>query len=468
MDGILPLDRQTTFVLLNTLIVIIGVTATVHILLRKSDPKAALLWISLVWLAPIIGAVTYVLFGINRLDRRARRLVVPPLLTHEQTGTVPKSVSKSAKWAAHDRLARAVSHLNLTSGNDVEIYEGVADIHDAMIHAIRSAKNSILLSTYIFRKGELGRSVAEALIEADQRGVDVKVLLDGVGAGYLRSRLFYEMKKGGVEVRRFMHSFWPWRMPYLNLRTHRKWLIIDAETVFTGSANIGFVRNLETQFKITGPVVEQCIDMFDFDWRLTGGPPVDLATSPLSNDGSSILFRGIPSGPIYPRERLRLILMAAIGRATDRIRILTPYFIPDNAMVAELVLASLRGVSVEIYLPKKSNYFFADWAARWQLQELLNAGCQVYLRDHIFDHSKMMTLDGEWALIGSSNWDARSFRLNFEYDLECYSPEFVSKLDKIIDQRRDASEEIDPIAYRQRSALKKLKESAARLLLPYL
>lgn len=455
--------------LFQGLLIAVSIGLTIHILLNKSDPKASLMWIALVWFAPIFGAVFYLFFGINRITRRAQRIM------RESRAADGRSLLKDDfdfaddPWTEFRRLGNHVTHSRRHRGNAIEIFEGIERIHNAMISAIERAETTVVLSTYIFRRDDLGIALTNALIKADQRGVDVKVLLDGVGNGFLRSKTYRQLKSGGVEVRRFLHSFWPWRMPLLNLRNHRKILVIDNHTAFTGSMNIGRVRNMETQIKIMGPVTRQFLQAFEYDWILAGGISLpEVFHKPYTKKVGTVVARGVLSGPIYRRERLRWILLGAVSSATKNIRIVTPYFIPDQGLSSGLILAALKGVKVEIILPKKSNYAFADWASHRQIKDLLRAGCQIYHRPDVFDHSKIMTIDGHWALIGSSNWDARSLRLNFEFDVECESQEFVAELDRLIDQRRAKSKAMIWQEFESRSLLVKLREASSRLLLPYL
>ena len=415
----------------NIALISVSVVLTIHILLHKSDPKASLMWIALVWFAPLFGAAFYLLFGINRISRRAQKLIDHNIQIGNNTAPLVDDFDLADDpWIEFRRLGNHVTDSRRCRGNNVEIIEGISAVHLAMVSAIDGAEKTIVLATYIFRRDDLGLALANALVRADQRGVDVKVLLDGVGNGLWRSRIYRQLKAGGVDVHRFLHSVWPWRMPYLNLRNHRKILIIDGAIGFTGSLNIGRVSNLETHFKIGGPILNQMLTAFDFDWRLAGGSLLPkVFKGPFLKEVGKMEARAIPSGPIYPRERLRWILLGAMGAATKNIRIVTPYFIPDQGLLSGLIMAALRGVTVEVILPKNSNYGFADWAGRRQLQELLRAGCHIYLRDDVFDHSKLMTIDGHWALIGSSNWDARSLRLNFEFDFECEDVTFAIELE---------------------------------------
>ncbi|MEP3655647.1 MAG: phospholipase D-like domain-containing protein [Litorimonas sp.] len=456
---------------MQALFIAVSVSLTVHILLNKSDPKASLMWIALVWFAPVFGAVFYLLFGINRISRRAARLEESPQRSFSSSTEYehPASDQEESLGLEFHRLGNFVTRSHRTLHNRIEILQGVTEIHDEMRRAIEAADTSIILSTFIFKNDTLGKEIAQTLVRAAQRGVDVKVLLDGVGRGPFSSRIRKRLENGGVDLQRFLHGFWPWRAPFLNLRNHRKILVIDGRTAFTGSLNIGRVKNLETHFKIHGPVTKQFTETFKKDWALACGKalPDDVLKKNFERSGN-VIARGIRSGPAYENERLRWIILGALGCAKREIRVVTPYFIPDRGLLSGLTLAALKGVDVEIVLPKHSNFPFADWAAEHQLKGLIEAGCNIYRRSDLFDHSKLMTIDGKWALVGSSNWDARSLRLNFEFDLECEDSEFIANLNEVIAERRVNSSLVRLADLENSSMIKRLRDASARLLLPYL
>ena len=459
-------------VIIHAAFVLLSLALTVHILLHKSDPKASFLWIIFVWLAPFLGAILYLTFGVNRMARPAKKNTC----LYENRFHAPTEYEYEGRNAPNGlgpdfhRLGNNITHSHRIQGNLIQIIEGVQLIHETIMLAINTAEQSISLSTYIFKNDDLGKAISNSLIEAKKRGVDVKVLLDGVGNGPFRSHIRRRLKAAGIDVRTFLKGFWPWQLPFLNLRNHRKILIIDGAIAFTGSLNIGRVKNLETHFKLQGAILRQIMRTFHRDWCIAGGQPVTdhVSDKYRFETAGTVIARGIRSGPAYENERLRWILLGALGCAQQEIRILSPYFIPDAGLLSGVKLAALRGVNVEIILPNTSNYPFADWAAMHQMGDLMQAGCHIYRRSDLFDHSKLLTIDGKWALIGSSNWDARSLRLNFEFDVECEDPSFVSELDQIIIERRQKCQPMCFDDFENRSGLKKVRDAAAHLLLPYL
>jgi cardiolipin synthase len=468
-----PSFIESIIVPLQTVLPILYVTlslfVSVHVLRFKTDPRASLLWIALVWFAPLLGAFLYFMFGINRISRRAQRLGVLDTSTNIDCKGCAQSFENDKYWQGFCHLGCKVTGTPQVDGNKIDILEDIDHIHNAFIDAINAAQKSVFLTTFIFKHDDLGKRVVTALANADQRGVEVFISLDGFGNILARSWSFRELKKRGLNVHRFLHSYWPWRMPYLNLRNHRKILIVDQKIAFTGSINIGRVPNLETQFKLQGPIIEHMCDAFLENWAMSTKSQRPTLISPNSTHQSeNIIARGIKSGPAYSLPRTRTFLSGALNAASESVRIVTPYFVPDKAMLSDIELASLRGVNVELVLPNKSNHRITDWAARRQLKTLLATGCTIYLRDDVFDHSKIMTVDDRWVLIGSSNWDSRSLRLNFEFDIECVSEKFAASVNEVIDNKQNTSQLLHQADYLKRSRLVVLRDSAARLLLPYL
>jgi cardiolipin synthase len=281
-----------------------------------------------------------------------------------------------------------------------------------------------------------------------------------------------------VPVARFLHDWLPWQMPFLNLRNHKKLLIVDGALGFTGGLNIGAENMQSTKprhpvkdvhFRIEGPVVAQLMETFAEDWRFTTGEalagdewwPDDEATGP-------VLARGISSGPDEDLGKLELLLQGALGQARHHLRIVTPYFLPDEQLMSGLALAALRGVQVDIVLPEKSNHILVDWALRAHVGFVTTEGIRFHLAPLPFDHAKLMTVDGHWSLVGSPNWDVRSTRLNFEFSVECYETTFTASLDELIDAKIAQAKSLSPDQLARRPLPIRLRDAAARLLLPYL
>jgi cardiolipin synthase len=458
--------------LVLALYILLAAVVTIDVLLKKSDVPRALGWMGLVWFTPIFGSLLYYLFGINRVTRRALRMS----RQRRKQATPPGSTTPDASEniAQLCDVGERVTGDPLTAGNALTVLDSGREAYPVMLQAIRGAKHSIALASYIFRNDKAGREFADALIEAAQRGVKVRVLLDSIGAGYIYPRILYRMRAGGVEAERFLHTWLPWRMPFLNMRNHRKVLLVDGRIGFTGGINIGD-ENLGAQaikdihFRVEGPVVRTLMDTFARDWAFTTDEELDEdCWWPKLEPAGPICARGLRAGPDADIYKLETILGAAITLARERVRIVTPYFLPDPRLQFVIAQAGLRGVEVEIVLPQRSDQRLLDWAMRGHLRFFRHVKARVIVTPGTFDHSKLCTVDGEWSVIGSSNWDARSFRLNFELDLECVGRDFTAELDAIIDAKIARGRRIDPDCLASEPVWLRLRNAAARLLMPYL
>lgn len=460
-----------------TVYVLVASIATSHVLLTKNDVRAALGWVAVAWLSPIFGALLYFAFGINRVTRRALHFTK---LEHERgSATGPDSEpAVPANIATLSEVSQRVTGSPLIAGNAISLLQGGDEAYSAMLAAICEARHSIALASYIFRNDAIGGAFIDALIEAQRRGVAVRVLIDSVGSGYFLSGALRRLKAGKVPAARFLHSWMPWRMPFLNMRNHKKLLIVDGRVGFTGGLNIeaghsfrlaskGYVDGV--QVRIEGPVTRQLMDTFARDWSFTTNEVLDKGAwwPPIERAGS-VFARGIHSGPDADIFKLETILGAALAQARQRVRIVTPYFLPDQRIQFAIAQAGLRGVAIEILIPERCDYFFLDWAMRAHMRFFEDVPATLYFSPSPFNHGKLMTVDGQWCLIGSSNWDTRSFRLNFEFDLECYDRALTADVDALIEQKISRSRR--PSWHELSTAPKwaQLRDATARLFLPYL
>jgi cardiolipin synthase len=267
-------------------------------------------------------------------------------------------------------------------------------------------------------------------------------------------------------------------MPFLNMRNHRKLLIADGRIAFLGGINIGRENSVrlagaraihDVHFRVTGPIARVVMDAFARDWSFTTDEDLDddCWWPPLEPAGE-VFARGLRGGPDADLYNIELILGAALSIAQKRVRIVTPYFLPDQRLQFAIAQAGLRGVEVQIVLPEKSDQTIMDWAMRGHLRFFRYVRAQIVATPPPFDHAKLCTVDGEWSLIGSSNWDARSFRLNFEFDLELTGRAVTAAIDALIDARIARGRPLDPACFARETVWKRLRNAAARLLMPYL
>jgi len=472
-------------IIVATVGVMMAVSASLHAALTKRDVRAAVSWAMLSWFSPYIGPILYLLFGINRIQRRAirlkrRRADGPTPHMTESTDAAPGAVAAlQPHLAPLRRLIDNVTRRELTRGNRVEPLIGGDAIYDAMLDAVARAERTIGIATYIFGNDPVGRRLADALGEAVDRGVTVKVLIDGFGARYSRPRIAGYLEERGVETAHFLESVMPWRMPYANLRNHRKLMVVDGRVGFAGGANIrasfsaaqvGDAAQRDTHFRFEGPVVAHLAEAFAEDWAFITEEILDEETwfPDLSPHDGGVLARGILSGPDRNLEATHWSLMGALSVARDRVVIATPYFLPDRQLVAALNIAATRGVEIDILLPERNNLRLVSWAAAAQLSQVLKGGCRVHFTPPPFDHSKITVVDGVWAMVGSSNWDPRSLRLNFEFDVEIYDPVLVETLTRHLAGLRHEGRAVTMAELDARNPLVRTRDAAVWLFSPYL
>ncbi|WP_044890399.1 cardiolipin synthase [Myxococcus hansupus] len=466
------------------LTVLISVLASAHAVLHKRDVRAAVAWVGLAWLVPVLGGVLYVLLGINRIRRRARSLMLKeehgrflpaPEVAPMKAEALSQPHPEAAPLAPLVRLGDAVVGVPLLPGNRITVLESRRDAYPAMLEAIDAARVSISLCSYIFDNDLAGRRFVEALGAAVQRGVEVRVLVDAVGSRYTWPPILGRLRRAGVRAARFLPSLMPYRLPFANLRNHRKLLVVDGRVGFTGGMNIrkhfwpGEHAAVDLHFRVDGPLVGQLQETFAEDWAFTTRERLsgEAWFPPLSAAGG-VLARGIADGPDEDFETLRTVLLGALATARTSVRIITPYFLPDTALITALSVAALRGIQVDILLPEKGNLPVVQWATYAQLWQVLRPGCRIFLTAPPFDHTKLMVVDGVWSLIGSANWDPRSLRLNFEFNVECYDAALASELEGVIAARLRNARPLTMAQVDARSLPARLRDGLARLLSPYL
>ena len=466
--------------------VLVALGTTAHIVLFKSDVRAAIGWTGLVWLAPFIGAMLYWLLGINRIRRRAGRIRRGTNLAQDFTQEIALKQQEASflpatmptRFGALATAVGATSGQALIPGNTVEPLINGDQAYPAMLAAIEAATATIGMTSYIFDNDRAGALFAEALAGAVARGVVVRVLIDGVGARYSKPPITGVLTARGITTARFLPRIFPLANPYFNLRSHRKILVVDGRVGFVGGMNVreGCLLAVPSRdptqdihARVTGPVVRQFVETFAFDWHFTtrevlAGPgwfPVLEPTGP-------VVARGIPDGPDEDFETLHDTILSALSIAHHSVQIVTPYFLPDEPLIDALRVAAMRGVRVDLVLPEKNNLTVVAWAAMAQLWHVLRWGVRVYLSKPPFDHSKIMVVDGTWSMLGSANWDPRSLRLNFEYNVECYDTALAQVLSAVVQGKIATGKPYTPVDWQRQTLFQKLRGGVARLGQPYL
>ncbi|HNR13764.1 MAG TPA: phospholipase D-like domain-containing protein [Thermodesulfobacteriota bacterium] len=472
----------TEWLLVSIGVILIG-SAAGHALLYKRDPKAAWGWIAVCVIFPIFGPLLYFFFGINRVKIRARQLEENLSVPRRHVPTLPIGVALcspedlSVQYRDIARISDAVTLRPIVGGNSVEILHNGESAYPAMLKAIEEAERSVFLCTYIFETNQTGMHFIEALSRALERGVTVKVLLDGFGEFYYSPRASTVLRRFGIDTARFIP---PSLIPptlNVNLRNHRKILSVDSHIAFVGGMNIGDRhlasvphnprRVVDAHFRLCGPVVQQIEQVFRDDWYFCTGEKVDAGCL-VSMPGGSALCRAIADGPTEEHDKIAIILAGAVSAARQRILIMTPYFLPSRELIGALQSASLRGVHVVVVLPEKNNLLFVKWATSNMLWELLLRGVRIYYQPPPFVHTKLFIVDDYYAQVGSANIDSRSLRLNFELAVEVFDKPFIEELAQHVYERIQDSCEITLDQVDSRPFLIRIRDALAWLFYPYL
>ena len=476
---------MSLFTIILVLHLIVAIPVCVHILLTK-DETAAPPWLALVLVSPGLGALFYWILGINRVQRRARRFrgrraryipqIKDPALPFADLPTGQQRQLFHYESAVHDAL--------FTGGNCITPLIGAEQAFPDMLAAIAEAKTSIALSVYIFDADEIGEKFITALKRAFGRGVQVHVLVDEIGSGHKSRDADRELANAGIATARFIPQKIKF-LPVVNLRNHRKIMIIDGEVGFIGGMNICLnygpktkggsrsaskeaVRDLH--FRATGPALDQLNAIFEEDWKFATDKSLRL---PACDTGGKNVHgpqyvRIVPDGPDNPFQRTLWIMLGALALAQKSVHILTPYFLPNAIVTSALAVAALRGIDVRVVVPAQTDIKLVDWAMAAKFQDLLEHGVKIYTAGKPFDHSKMMVVDGVWVLVGSSNWDQRSLRLNFEANLECYDADLAFTMEEHFQAMQAKAELVSLAAVQNVPWRIRMRNNIARLFTPYL
>jgi cardiolipin synthase len=442
-------DAAAISAALLALHVLISVVASCHVLLTKDNVRASVGWIGLVVLSPFVGTIVYWIFGINRIERKFAAPIDDP---------------------GDDRAFWEIS------GPVTPLLNG-DEAFPAMLAAISGARESVALSSYIFDRDESGLRFVEALAAAQARGVTVRVLVDDVGIRYSRRPVDRDLAASGVRTARFMPTRSLSLLSYVNLRSHRKLLVIDGECAFLGGMNIRHGNCLreepaepvqDVHFRFCGPVVAPLARVFEEDWEFAAREAIRLPRPAAPGSAGEGRARVIADGPDDGVDKLQWTFLAALSSARHRARIVTPYFLPNEVLINGLAVACMNGVTVEVIVPRQSNLFYMDWPMMAVFERLVPHGVNVYLADPPFDHSKIFLVDDDWCSIGSSNWDDRSLRLNFELNLEIVDRELARQLHTIVDRKRAASRRLTAEEFGRIALPRRLRNRFLRLFSPYL
>ena len=465
------------FYALPPLWLMMGLIAAGHILLNKRDSKAAFGWIALCIILPVAGPLIYLLFGINRINHKAKRdyrIKIP----RQYLDTV--SEPEGTNFRPLSGIGENLTRRGLSDCSELVLLENGEQLYPAMIEAIHHARSRVLLASYIFDHNNSGLAIAEALAAAVQRGVEVKVIIDGMGEFMTLPRIGNHLLKLGIPFCRFNPvTLFPPALN-INMRNHRKLLIIDGEWAFTGGQNIGDRhlamrdqnpnRVLDLHFRLKGKIVDELEWAFWKDWAYCKDEhdaPEFIGTNRLQIQ-SDIWARLILDGPNKDIDKLNYLMISVISAAKHQVLIMTPYFLPMLDMIGVLIAAHLRGVKVCIMVPGHNNIKPVHWAMQNSMRQLLEAGIEIKLQPAPFVHSKILLIDNQYSLIGSANIDQRSLRLNYELGVEIFSASVNTALQQYFNEREVKCTPVTLEQIEQRSLPVKIRDSIAWLFSPYL
>jgi len=434
--------------------------ACVVIVRKGARPSVAMAWLLVVVAFPFIGILIYLVLGESRLGSRRRRIHAQVLAEidraefHRHDDPRAQQLSLGTSEAQVERLARLVSRSPVLNGNSVEIVGHPDKIVEAMLADIDRAHSTVHLTTYIWLDDRVGSAFESALLAAAQRGVHCRVLADGHGSsGFLASDSYRRLRAGGVKVvtalptavlRAIAHR--------IDIRNHRKLLIVDGSIGWIGSMNIAapefalqprFAPWVDCMMRMHGPATRELQLIFAEDWLLDTGESLES----LLKVPPPVQERGVPvqvmaSGPNFDNDAVRSLLIATMQVARREIVMTTPYFVPDPEMFGSLCVAARRGVATHLVLPRRNNSKLVACASRARYRAMLDAGMRIHEFTAGLLHAKTITVDGTFAVITSSNLDRRSFEINFEASAIVYDPKFAVQVRELQQGYIDRSAEV--------------------------
>jgi cardiolipin synthase len=500
MLGTIQFDVFTTVFLIIVDIIICSFVA-VHIVLNKhGEPPAAVAWLIIVVSFPIAGTLLYILFGINKMYTRGIQIKIANDLVSshknnpdhqpinryliEQTKFILKPAGQSDYPPYLMSLDRQLPDTEPLIGNRIELLLDGTKAYPKMLEEIDKAKNSIHLQSFIIMHDLVGKSILNRLEAKAAEGVKVRVIYDKFGsAKALTSFLFryFGKKIPNFEIRSFspFNLKSPWS---IQLRNHRKLLVIDGKTAFVGGINISSdnvtsIRNPyhyihDLHCMINGPAVGEFQVSFLRDWHYVSAThPAHLFIEenfPLPEKCGDSIVRVIDTGPGQNHEAIEKVFFTAFSTAQRYVWLMTPYFVPDKPFIKMICATVARGVEVRIIVPRKNNHWYVQYATQSLFENLLESGVKIYEKEGAFSHAKAMLVDGSWAVMGSSNCDVRSFKLNFELDFAVMQGDFLDMLHSQFQKEISESGEVQFENVLNKKLSRQILENTCSLLIPVL
>ena len=402
------------------------------------QPQSSVAWILTIAFVPYLGALLYLVFGVDRITRRRRQRVAEVDSLANRDDEVESRVAVDlSQWSERGlramRATEALCQTRPTAGNRIEIIHNTHRTMGLIEQAIERAQDHIHLEYYIWQPDEAGRELRDLLIEKAKQGIEVRFLYDSFGSTFLRARFLNPMTKAGIQVQTFLPGQTLREKWAINNRSHRKIVVVDGEVGFTGGMNIGdeylgrikkIGRWRDTHMRIEGAAVHQLQQVFREDWFFACGEELDGERyfPPPTRHEPSEIAQIVAGGPERDARPFHQILFTAINEAERSVHLTTGYFIPTDSLAMALASAALRGIEVNILVPGRTPHLIEATiaAGRSYYDKLLAAGCRIHEYTAGTMHAKTLTVDGLWSLVGSCNFDARSTLLNFEVGCVVY------------------------------------------------
>lgn len=469
---------------------IILLAVCIRIIYDTRSSTKTLAYLLLAVFVPVAGMIFYFLVGVNY---RKRQIYSKKLIMDEQTSGALKEriISVTEKNLQENEevineysgVVRILLHDNLsplTSGNRIALLMNGEEKFPEVIKAIASARDHIHLEYFIYENDRIGNTIKDLLIRKAAEGVRVRLIYDDFGSRSIRRRLVKELRQGGVEAFPFNRIRLPFFANRVNYRNHRKIIIVDGTTGFTGGINISdrYINHdglnnryfwRDTHIRIDGPGIIFLQNIFLCDWNFCSGQRIEPEKKHFNTarqPGGNIHVQIAASGPDSPNSTIMLSILRAVSIAREEILITTPYFIPGGSIIDSLKMALLGGVSVKLLVPGISDSRIVNAAARSYYGELLGAGAEIFIYRKGFVHSKTMVIDGSFSVVGSANMNHRSFNLDFEVNANIYSAEFAGRMRNMFYADIADAEKIDYAEWQNRPVYVRLAERTARLLSP--
>ncbi len=455
---------------------IVALIALVVVPFRR-PPAEARNWLLIFFALPWVALIIYWLIGrpFYAKQRQRRYEDLPPILDRIVRQTGLEQADVSSKLCTYNRsvanLARGLGQFPAVEGNRIEPLSDYHAAFDRIIADIDSARHHVHVQFYIFRNDCVGDRLMAALERASARGVSCRLLIDALGSYGSIASIKRRMRSAGVAV----HDILPLRRRLtssrVDLRNHRKIVVVDAHIGYTGSQNVwspaehGRQANQDFMVRVTGPLTIQLQAIFICDWYLeTRENLVDTSLFPPIEPGDGLAAQMIATGPDNPVGGMDLIVVQAMHNAAEEIVIVTPYFVPNDAVLAAIRGAVLRGVRVSLITAAKSDHWLAGLAQRSYYEELLSFGARIHLFGPAFLHAKHCRVDHEVSILGSSNMDVRSFELNAECDLLCYDSALAKDLEQLEKRYLEQSTSLSEDSWQRRPLVQKVLENTARMM----